>query len=1272
MNARRRSYLAAVAAVALAAPFAANAALAKSGRSATSATVPIGFGVPTVVDQFRPGYEPDNATVPEIAGDPYSGSTFVSMPNGFSTTMSYIWRSDDGRQTFHPTEGNVFGKPTTCYGGGDSEMQVDPVNGKVYFADLQGLTNLSTSASSDAGHTWNTNCFGVPGTGVDRQWEAIDTNGGRSAVGTGPNDGRIYLDYDNVNQDATGQGNQLVMNESTDGVHFGAYCQGNGAGGASVSGCAVPPAMISADESIPGNVVVDNIRGDAHQHRIYAIHTGDNGTSVIVSWCSGAPGDASAATVGQDCTDPTQFTPGQNPNDPLDRTNKYWHDSFVQPAGSYVTGQLFPSLAIDTAGDLYAVWSQYPVDKNGSVDGPGQILMSVSTDGAKTWSAPFTVSQPGINEAVMPWVTAGSQGRVGVAYYAANDTRDGNVGPDASNGAVWNLFYSFNADALAGAPTFTQNQVNEAGHPIKYGDISTGGLGGTEDRSLGDFFQVHTGPQGQAIISYVDDTSADRNADTCGGCGQTPPEAAGPVMVATQHSGPGLYAGEDVPAGATPDNGSVKVSPAQAAKDAFLATAGQDVPAAGNQRLLGSTVAQSGSNLVVTLTTADPNLASDLSVSPTLGGPVANWLVRWSAPAYSAQLTGYANCPENGANTCDGNIFYVGMESDGGGAPSFYTGTTQGLTTTHAKYFEYPQTTAVTGSIKGATITWTVPLKDVASPQPGQGLYSVTGFTYTQLQPSPSSTLNVPANNGELGDANIPNLISATPAFDYVLPGGNTFTEAPTTTTTGGKAPGGTGSGSSGRGGPSSGGTVSSSPTWTAPMQLQGALNGGEPSLVFDQANPDYAYVVAPQSIPAAANAAIGGTNTNGVGFWASSDGGQTFATGINVGSGFGGGDSDVAVSPKSGEVWVADLEAAAADICKSTDHGKTFSSGNALSAADGCSTVTTNQQGPEDDRPWLNAAPDGSVYLTYHDFAFGVPIVERSTDGGATFGPCGTILDPQGPAGQNYNPAQGTLVAKPAVGPDGSMYVEVTEPPSTSTSLVGAPLSNLYMAVAQGGCSGQTVFKNYTIYDGSAAGANLGKIFNAVTMDGAGNLYVVAAGTLSSAQKTNDLYLFVSKDHGQTWSKPIQVNPDSLTSNVMPAVVGGFGGGEVAVGWFGCDQTGDPNTCQKWNYYSSESFDYGQSFTTFSNLTGGIKGGYIHYGNICTVGVYCGTPADGDNGNGNRDLADFSSAAVDPATGAVVFAIPGDPTNTSGVPNGSSNVFVVRQTGGTMFTARA
>src|SRR3954469_8461432 len=182
-------------------------AIAGSYAGATAATRPAKaasatFGTPVVVDHFRPGYEPDLAVAKAGA---YKGSTFASVPNGFSTTMSYIWRSDNNRRSFHMVEGNALGKSTTCVGGGDSEMQIDPVNGSVYFNDLQGLPNFSNSRSDDGGHTWQTSCTSVPGAGVDRQWLAIDSNGGTPAGGSGANERRPYFDHNNSKQDPVPQ-----------------------------------------------------------------------------------------------------------------------------------------------------------------------------------------------------------------------------------------------------------------------------------------------------------------------------------------------------------------------------------------------------------------------------------------------------------------------------------------------------------------------------------------------------------------------------------------------------------------------------------------------------------------------------------------------------------------------------------------------------------------------------------------------------------------------------------------------------------------------------------------------------------------------------------------------------------------------------------------------------------------------------------------------------------------------------------------------------------
>jgi hypothetical protein len=289
-------------------------------------------------------------------------------------------------------------------------------------------------------------------------------------------------------------------------------------------------------------------------------------------------------------------------------------------------------------------------------------------------------------------------------------------------------------------------------HQVKFGNISTQGLGGSPDRSLGDFMQVIAGPQGQAIVSYVDDTSADRNPDFCLGCGETPAEAAGPVMIATQNGGPSLFAS----VGNVPALTRAVGAASDPSGDAFFYSGGTATATPSALDVTGATVKQAdATHLTVTLSTADPNLASHLAVDPALGGPVGEWIVRWAAPTY-----------QNGPG--DGNIFYVGMESDGGGAPEFYTGTTGALQTTHAKYFTYPKTTSIPGKISGNTISWTVPLSAIGGPSVGQGLFSVTGFTATQISESLATATTLP-NGGTFGDANIANVMDLTPPFSFTV-----------------------------------------------------------------------------------------------------------------------------------------------------------------------------------------------------------------------------------------------------------------------------------------------------------------------------------------------------------------------------------------------------------------------------------------------------------------------------------------------------------------------
>src|SRR5947199_10530612 len=129
------------------------------------------FGREVIVDHQRVTGEPS------IAIDS-KDRIFVSGPYGFSTTASFVWSSNDHGQSFHLVPGNAspYGKPdTTCVGGGDSALALDTKN-FLYFADLQGLTNVSNSVSADQGTTWLSTCNAANAADVDRPWLATFGN----------------------------------------------------------------------------------------------------------------------------------------------------------------------------------------------------------------------------------------------------------------------------------------------------------------------------------------------------------------------------------------------------------------------------------------------------------------------------------------------------------------------------------------------------------------------------------------------------------------------------------------------------------------------------------------------------------------------------------------------------------------------------------------------------------------------------------------------------------------------------------------------------------------------------------------------------------------------------------------------------------------------------------------------------------------------------------------------------------------------------------------
>lgn len=170
--------------------------------------------------------------------------------------------------------------------------------------------------------------------------------------------------------------------------------------------------------------------------------------------------------------------------------------------------QWFPLAAADRAGWIYsAVAGGY----TGNGTGRGFVHFSYFDRRARSWSAPIEIPTPE-GEALWPWVTAGDDGRVAVAWY---QTLAGN--PDE---VFIYVAYSTNGHGSTvqcsdGSTRFVPPQfvvANASGRPVHVGKICQSGLGCNlttsegGDRRLGDFFTINFDHTGKIFLVSADTT----------------------------------------------------------------------------------------------------------------------------------------------------------------------------------------------------------------------------------------------------------------------------------------------------------------------------------------------------------------------------------------------------------------------------------------------------------------------------------------------------------------------------------------------------------------------------------------------------------------------------------------------------------------------------------------------------------------------------------------------------------------------------------------------
>ncbi len=139
------------------------------------------------------------------------------------------------------------------------------------------------------------------------------------------------------------------------------------------------------------------------------------------------------------------------------------------------------------------------------------------------------------------------------------------------------------------------------------------------------------------------------------------------------------------------------------------------------------------------------------------------------------------------------------------------------------------------------------------------------------------------------------------------------------------------------------------------------------------------------------------------------------------------------------------------------------------------------------------------------------------------------------------------------------------------------------------------------------------------MSIDRAGNLYSVFS------DNHNVFYSF-SKNHGSTWSAPVQVNKSPSNTAIMPWSVANHAG-HIDIVWYGTsfyDGVTIPDNyplSASWFVYMAQNLNA----TGSGSFTQVAATPIIHFGGTCESGVTC---------SGNRDLYDDFGIAVVPGTG--------------------------------------
>ncbi|MFL6033589.1 MAG: hypothetical protein ACJ74I_00790 [Gaiellaceae bacterium] len=623
------------------------------------------FSSATVVDAQRTEGEPLDL----IDSD---GTFWESGPWGTHNQNSFIHRSTNDGQEFHLVADTGL-RPDLPPGGGDTDIATDD-HGNVYFTDLEALANLGTSVSHDNGMTWTKNPAAVQNTAVDRQWYAVDNGPTSSAI-----DNTVFLAF---HQSAVGT--FIYSSPGSTGAN-------DPVGGLLWQNSSSNPSALGP---LAADAICAQIRFDAVTRNLYYACNEVNHIRVTVGHVG----------VGQ-------------------RTGiEYANFNGPRTPGGGSVLNLFPSLATDSAGNVYIAW----IDKTNS-----NLYYAFSTDQGHSWSAPVRVNSSGSATNEFDWAQAGSTGLLTLAWYGTPRTAVGGsdgmpsslADPGAATAYPWYGFTALVKAANTARPQILQTRFTAK--PMHYGAICNSGIGcttnPTADRQMADFFGFSVARDGGLRIVYNDTTN----------------EFDGAGLFVTRQLGGQTLKATNINVGAA-GNPVADVQGDAQYPHYSQAGVGPSLPQLDLTSLKVSN--PTPTTLRFTMTVAD---ASQLLPPPGKTTPV--WLVRFQA------LGPLANEPQDVYH-----VYYAYMQKTAGALPQFSAGVASCIDTlpNDCKVLQYGGDTTATGTVVGNTITIDVGVNTgFGVPIDDSKLYSVTAFTF--------------GRNDNVGDLYAD--VDATPPFDYTV-----------------------------------------------------------------------------------------------------------------------------------------------------------------------------------------------------------------------------------------------------------------------------------------------------------------------------------------------------------------------------------------------------------------------------------------------------------------------------------------------------------------------